>query len=270
MAVLALGISHRRADVELLERLAFADDDLAKSYRRASDDPAIDGAVFVSTCNRVEVYGSVPSYHVGFQALKRLLCESRGVEPELLAEPLYSHYEADAAEHLFARGERPRLDGARRAADPVAGPRGAQARGVGERDERRAHWPSSTRPRARAAASEPRPGIGAAPDAFVDAGADLADEALGGLEGRSAVVVGAGQMSSLAVKHLRDRRVGTVRMLNRSLERARALAERTQAEPGRLDELPRALRDADLLVSATGADGRGRDRADAAGCARGS
>ena len=101
MAVLALGISHRRADVALLERLAFADDDLAKSYRRASDDPAIDGAVFVSTCNRVEVYGSVPSYHVGFQALKRVLCESRGVEPELLAEPLYSHYEADAAEHLF-------------------------------------------------------------------------------------------------------------------------------------------------------------------------
>ena len=62
-------------------------------------------------------------------------------------------------------------------------------------------------------------------------------------------------MSSLAVKHLRDRRVGTVRVLNRSLERARALAERTHAEPGALEELPSALRDADLLVSATGATG---------------
>ena len=101
MAILALGISHRRAAVELLERLAFADEDLVKAYRRTADDAAIDEAVIVSTCNRVEIYGSVPSYHAGFQALKRVLCESRGVAPEDLAEPLYSHYESDAAEHLF-------------------------------------------------------------------------------------------------------------------------------------------------------------------------
>jgi glutamyl-tRNA reductase len=57
------------------------------------------------------------------------------------------------------------------------------------------------------------------------------------------------------VKHLRHRGVGTVRILNRSLERARALAERTSSEPGGLDELSTALADADLLVSATGAAG---------------
>ena len=91
MAILALGISHRRAEVGLLERLAFAEDDLVKAYRRTADDPAIEEAVIVSTCNRVEIYGSVPSYHVGFQALKRVLCESRGVAADDLAEPLYSH-----------------------------------------------------------------------------------------------------------------------------------------------------------------------------------
>ncbi|RPJ13167.1 MAG: hypothetical protein EHM22_05040, partial [Actinobacteria bacterium] len=83
MAILALGISHRRAEVGLLERLAFAEDDLVKAYRRTADDPAIDEAVIVSTCNRVEIYGSVPSYHAGFQALKRVLCESRGVAPTI-------------------------------------------------------------------------------------------------------------------------------------------------------------------------------------------
>src|SRR5262245_20200365 len=101
MAFLALGISHRHPHVELLERLAFSDDDLVKAYRRAADDPAIEEAVILSTCNRVEVYGNVPSYHAGFQTLKRLLCESRGVPADELAEPLYSHYELDAAEHLF-------------------------------------------------------------------------------------------------------------------------------------------------------------------------
>src|SRR5713226_8939028 len=66
MPILGLGVSYRRAGVELLERLAFGGEDLS-----------------------------------GFLALKRFLAESREVAPEEFAEPLYSHYEEDAAEHLF-------------------------------------------------------------------------------------------------------------------------------------------------------------------------
>ena len=102
MAILTLGISFRRAPIELLERLAFTDDDLTKAYRRAHDLDGVDGAVILSTCNRVEVYGDVANYHAGFLALKRLLVETRHVAPEELGEPLYSHWEQDAADHLFA------------------------------------------------------------------------------------------------------------------------------------------------------------------------
>ena len=66
-------------------------------------------------------------------------------------------------------------------------------------------------------------------------------------------MVGAGQMAGLAVKHLRGRGVGTIRVLNRSLERARALAERSGDGFAGLDQLPSAIADADLVVSATGA-----------------
>ena len=59
MGILGLGISFRRAPIELLERLAFTDDDLAKAYRRAQDTEGLDGAVMLSTCHRVEVYGQV-------------------------------------------------------------------------------------------------------------------------------------------------------------------------------------------------------------------
>jgi glutamyl-tRNA reductase len=86
-------------------------------------------------------------------------------------------------------------------------------------------------------------------------GADLAAEALGTLQGREVVVVGAGQMAGLAVKHLRRRGVGSVRILNRSVEHARSLAERTDARHGDLDALPEALAGTDLVVSATGASG---------------
>jgi glutamyl-tRNA reductase len=97
--------------------------------------------------------------------------------------------------------------------------------------------------------------VGAAPDAFVAAGAELADDVLGGLTRRRAVVVGAGQMSALAVKHLQARGVASIRVLNRSVERARTLAERTSSEHGPLAELPNALAATDLVVSATGAAG---------------
>jgi glutamyl-tRNA reductase len=254
MAVLALGISHRHAEVPLLERLAFADEDLVKAYRRTQDDPAIGGAVVLSTCNRVEIYGDVPSYHAGFQALKRLLCESRGVAPDDLAEPLYSHYEDDAAEHLFGvasgldsmvLGEPQILSQVREAwrradAEEAAGAPLGTLFQAAARTGRRVRSETS---------------VGAAPDVFVSAGTDLAAEALGGLDGRHAVVVGAGQMSALAVEHVRRRGVATVRVLNRSLERARALAGRTHAEPGDLADLPDALAAADLVISATGAAG---------------
>ena len=254
MGILGLGVSFRRAPVELLERLAFTDDDLTKAYRHALDLPGVEEAVVLSTCNRVEVYGSVSSYHAGFLALKRLLCETRGVAPEELADPLYAHWERDAADHLFAvaagldsmvLGETQIHAQVREAlhraeAEEAAGPMLTGVFHAASRAGRRVRQETS---------------LGAAPDAFVALGTDLAEEALGDLGGRDVVVIGAGQMAALAVKHLHRRGVGPIRILNRSLEHARALAERTDAEHGDLDALPDALTHADLVVSATGAAG---------------
>ena len=193
------------------------------------------------------VYASTPSFHAGFLALKRLLSESGGVAADELADPLYSHWERDAAEHLFAvaagfdsmvLGETQIhaqvREALRRAeAEGAAGPSLTLFFHAATRAGRRVRQETS---------------LGDAPDAFVALGADAAREALGSLAGRDAVVVGAGQMASLAVKHLRRQGVGPVRILNRSLQHARALAERTNAEPGDLGTLPDALRHADLVI----------------------
>ena len=254
MAVLALGISFRRAPIDLLERLAFTDGDLAKAYRHASELDGIDEAVVLSTCNRVEIYGSVASYHVGFLALKRLLIETRGVAEEQLADGLYAHWERDAIEHLFSvaggldsmvLGETQIQSQVREALRLADGEEaaGTQLKGL-------FHAATRTGRRIRQETS-----LGAAPDAFVGRGATLAEEVLGGLAGRSVVVIGAGTMASLAVKHLRQRGVGSMHILNRSVPHARALAERTDADHGDLDALPTVLRVADLVVSATGATG---------------
>ncbi len=254
MGILTLGVSFRRAPIELLERLAFTDDDLAKAYARAHDLEGLDEVVVLSTCNRVEVYGSTPNYHAGFLALKRLLAESRSVDLDELADPLYSHWERDATEHLFgvAAGLDSMVLGETQIFSQV---RDAIRRAEGED----AAGPSLTGLFHGAVRAGRRvrqeTALGAAPDAFVALGSDLAEEALGDLTGRRVVVVGAGQMAALAVKHLHRRGVGPVRVLNRSLETARVLAERTGADHGDLDGLPQALVSADLVVSATGAAG---------------
>jgi glutamyl-tRNA reductase len=254
MPILALGVSYRRAPVDLLERLAFGADDLPKAYRRLRELDDVAEGVIVSTCNRVEVYAEVASYHAGFLDLKRFVSESREVAPEEFADPLYSHYEEDAAEHLFTvasgldsmlLGEPQILSQVRQAyrraeEEGAAGPVTASVFRSAVRTGRRARAETA---------------IGASPAGFVEAGIDLAEEALGGLAERSAVVVGAGEMARLALRHLRERGIERVRVLNRSVERAARVAAATGADHAGLDSLERALEIADLLISSTGATG---------------
>jgi glutamyl-tRNA reductase len=252
MPVLALGISHRRAPIELLERLAVADEELPKAYRRLMDHGALAEAVILSTCNRVEVYADVASYHAGFLGLKRFLAETAEIDPDAFAEPLYAHYEGDAAQHLFAVaagmdsmviGEPQILAQVRKAF------RTAQAEGAtGPTLDPLFRAAVRTGRRVRAETT-----IGTAPEAMVASGLDLAANRLGGLTDRTAVVVGAGQMASLAVKVLRDRGVARVRIVNRSAERAQALAERHGVEAHGLHALRTALTGADVIVACTGA-----------------
>jgi glutamyl-tRNA reductase len=254
MSVLALGVSFRRAPVELLERLTFADDDYPKAYVSLKELAEVQEGVILSTCNRVEVFAEVSSYHAGFQALKRFLSESREVPAEEFAEPLYSHYEDDAAEHLFSvasgidsmvLGEPQILTQVR---ESFRRAEAESATGSMLSSLFRAAIRTGRRVRAETA-------IGASPASFVEAGTKLAEKELGGLAGRSAVVVGAGGMASLAVKHLRDREVGQLRVVNRSLDRARRLAARAGGEPHGLDALVAAVAQADLVVTSTGAAG---------------
>jgi glutamyl-tRNA reductase len=254
MPILCLGVSYRHAPVELLERLAFADEEYAKAYDRLGGLESVREAVLLSTCNRVEVYAEVEGYHQGFQDLKRFVAESREVDMEDFAEPLYSHYEDQAAEHLFSVAAG--LDSMVLGETQIL----AQVRAA----FRRAEAEGATGPAvsalfrqavraARRVRAETR--IGASPAAFVEAGSTLAAQHLGGLEGRSALVVGAGTMAELAVEALRARGIRDVLVLGRRPRRAQRLAARTGARHGGLDDLEAALAAADLVVSSTGATG---------------
>jgi glutamyl-tRNA reductase len=260
MALLTLGVSYRRAPVELLERLAFAEEELPKAYHHLRGAPDVRGAVILSTCNRVEVHAEVQGYHAGFQSLKAFLAEDRDVPTDEIDEPLYSHYEEQAAEHLFSvaagvdsmvLGEPQILSQVRRALRP------AEAEGAATPELVqlfRAAVRTGRRARAETA-------IGASPGALVEAGAVLAERALGGLAGKSLVLVGAGGMNEVAARALSAHGLGRVIVLNRTPDRAERLAGRAGGTAGPLSRLDRALEGADLVVCSTGASGIVVDRA---------
>ncbi len=250
MPVLALGVSYRRAPVELLERLAIPEEAEPKAYRRLEALESVRESVVLSTCNRVEVYAEVPLYHHGFQDLKRFLSEATDVPVEEFAEPLYSHYEDDAAEHLFSVvagldsmvvGE-PQIMAQVRAAYRRAQAEGAPGPNLGRLFQRAV--------RAGRRARE-ETGVGASPAAFVEAGAALAERHLGRLRGVAAVVVGAGEMGALAARVLAERGVAPITVLSRQASRAERVARKVRATHGTIDALPAALAQADLVVSST-------------------
>ncbi|MDG3017134.1 glutamyl-tRNA reductase [Speluncibacter jeojiensis] len=265
MSVLLVGISHRSAPVSVLERVAVGETDRPKLLDRLLHSSHVSEAMLVSTCNRVEIYAVVDAFHGALGDISELLGEHSGLGATELTRHLYVRYSEAAVEHLFAVasgldsmvvGEQQIL-GQIRSAYAASDTHEAAGRAIHElaqqalRVGKRVH--SET-------------GIDSAGASVVSVALDRAagllgeDPAVSSLAGRTAVVLGAGAMGGLAVAHLIRASIGKVVVVNRTTERARRLAE-TAAEAGvgadvvELERLPHALRDADVLVTCTGAVG---------------
>jgi glutamyl-tRNA reductase len=254
MSVLVVGLSHRSAPVELLERTALPDDAQAKLIADALEAEHVDEAFVLATCNRLEVYADVRKFHGGVQDVTELVVERTGVSLDDLTEHLYVHYEDRAVQHLFevaagldsmVVGEHQILGQLRDAAQ-VAREDAAIGRALGPLVDHALH--AGKRVHAET-------GIDQAGRSLVSVGLDLAEQSLGGLAGRAAVVVGAGSMSALTGTTLRRRGVGQLAIVNRTPDRAERLAAALDGVAGHSAELASYLVGADLVVSCTGAVG---------------
>ncbi|MDQ1703743.1 MAG: glutamyl-tRNA reductase [Frankiaceae bacterium] len=254
MSVLVVGLSHRSASVDLLERTALTEDGVTKLIAETIAGEHVDEALVLATCNRVEVYAEVRKFHGGVQELTERIIERTGVALEELTEHLYVHYEDRAVQHLFAVaggldsmvvGEQQIL-GQLRTALQVAREEGAVGRSLGALVDRALHAGKRV---------HSETGIDRAGRSLVSVGLDLAAEALGGLSGRSVLVMGAGSMSALAGATLRRREVGDLTVVNRTAARAERLAGTLGGRAAAVADLRDELAVADVLVSCTGAVG---------------
>jgi glutamyl-tRNA reductase len=265
VSVLVVGLSHRSAPVEVLERAAVMADEVPKLLDEMLRGTHVSEAVLLSTCNRIEVYAVVDAFHGGLADVSTVLSRHAGMPLAELTEHVYVHYAGSAVQHLFAVsagldsmvvGEAQIL-GQLRTAYAAADEAGTVGRVLHDLAQ------NALRIGKRVHAST---GIDAAGASVVSEALADAAAALGGsLESRRAVVVGAGAMGALAAAHLRRAGAAEIVVLNRSPERAARLAENTEAQgtpahAGGLDALAGELATADLLVACTGAVGTVVDR----------
>jgi glutamyl-tRNA reductase len=248
--LLSVGASYRTADVATLERLTIADHAVPGLLEKLVAQPFVGEAVVLSTCNRVEIYAAVNTFHGGLGDICNVLSEVSGIPATELAGHLYVHYDEAAVLHSFKVSSG--LDSMVVGESQILGQLRDAYHAASEADTagRLLHelMQQALRVGKRAHAET---GIDRAGQSVVTAALDVAEAELGDLTGKRALVVGAGAMGALSVATLTRAGVGPLRITNRSAARADRLAEAYGAVAVPYDELDAALSEADLVVSAT-------------------
>ena len=261
MAIVVCGLSHKTAPLPVLEQVAFTPAELGKSLSRLLDHDPIHEGVILSTCNRTEIYATVHRFHPAIEAVRNFISDTSGVAQDAITNGLYTFWDADAARHLFnvasgtdsmVLGE-PQILGQVREAFRVAADEGTVRRMLHQLFQRAL----SVGKRARTETAIARHVV-----SLPQAGARVASDLVGGLEGKRVVVVGAGRMSELAARAALDNGATDIVVANRSVDKAERLGTELGGSGVGLDELPSLLASTDVLITATSSAGHVLERAD--------
>ncbi|MDO5507232.1 MAG: glutamyl-tRNA reductase [Corynebacterium casei] len=259
MSMLVVGMSHQSAPVALLERLSMDDTVRNDTCEVLTQRPSLSEAMIVSTCNRLEVYTVTNSFHTGVQDVVKVLAANSGVDEDELRGYLYVRYADAAAEHLLtvAAGLDSMVVGEQQIIGQVrtAYQHAAEQGAVGPRIHALAQSALHTGKRVHSETT-----IDEAGSSMVSFAYDQAMMAMGAvdLRGKTALILGAGAMSSLAATQAGRLGVDKLIIANRTFDRAERLAGHAmeagvQAEAIDFADRARVLPDVDLAISATGA-----------------
>jgi len=261
MQILCLGLNHTTAPIQLRERLDFSPEALKDALTRFKDgQPAylkdFSALAILSTCNRIELYAFVKpeADHSPdlFGVLTHFLAETRGVPVAEFEPHLYRFTDLEAATHLcrvaagldsLILGE-PQILG--QVAEAYEAAQTVSVIGPGLSDLFRTAIRAGKRARTETAISRN-------PTSLSSVAVQLAEQVAGNLPTRKVLVIGAGEMSELALQALQARGVRQITVLSRTYERALELTRRQGGEALPFGQLAEAIGAADVVISCTSA-----------------
>lgn len=248
MHIIATGLSHKTAPVEVRERLAVTGSQLASALEALREQPGIGEGVILSTCNRTEVYASLPSADEA--VVERFLAHRCGLDLDGLQPHLYRHLDRAAVAHLFrvasgtdsmAVGEYQILGQVKQALT-CAQTQGAARAVLGQLFQAAL----AVGKRARAETD-----IGSGAFSIAGCAVALARRIFESLAQKHVLILGAGEMAEAAARSLVSAGATSVFVANRTFERAQALARELGGQAVRFDDLESLLSNADIVIAST-------------------
>jgi glutamyl-tRNA reductase len=253
MEILVVGLSHKTAPIELRERLYVAEADLPKPLELLGNAPEIAERMLIATCNRVEVYAVAEGLvEKAVGAITDCLATQHNLEKSRFLDKLYTYTAAEAVRHVFrvassldsmVVGE-PQILGQVKAAYSAA--RSQEATGVILTNLLEQAFHVAKRVRTET-------GIASSAVSVSSAAVELARKIFGDLAGRTVLIIGAGEMAELALRHLLDDGVRSVLVANRSYDRAVALAQQFHGRAVTFESFRQEMVAADIVISSTAA-----------------
>ncbi len=249
MSLIALGINHRTAPVELREQVAITGESISDALRGLTALPSVNEAAILSTCNRTELYCGLQAS--GLDDITDWLASYHKLDPALIRPYLYSFPDESAVRHLLRVaggldsmiiGE-PQILGQMKEAYQVASDAGTLDSALGRLFQHTFSVAKQIRTDT---------AIGESPVSVAFAAISLAKQIFGDFTKQTALLIGAGETIELTARHLCDQQLGRLVIANRTPENAHRLAARFDGYGIGLDEIPAHLAEADIVISATG------------------
>jgi glutamyl-tRNA reductase len=248
MGILTLGLNHTTAPVAIRERLAFPAERLGHALRDLIRLPSVEEAAILSTCNRTELYFGTAGSNSEF--VIDWIAEVQQLHREDFQPYLYAHTDAATIRHMFRvasgldsmiLGE-PQILGQMKTAYQAASEAGTLGRTLGRLFQHT--FTAAKKVRTDTA-------IGSSPVSVAFAAVRLAQRIFDDLSRQTAILIGAGETIELTARHLSENRIGELIIANRTYDRAHALAQQFNGFAISLEELPKHLAKADIVVSST-------------------
>ena len=254
MNIILIGINHKTAPVEIRERLSIDCEDPDRPLIEIAGIPQIKEGMFLSTCNRVEVLAGVSDVDSAVENLKAVIFSLGNLSSEEMEKCLYVYHGDDAMRHLFRVASS--IDSMVMGEPQILGQVKDAYRQCVEHNasgvilNKLLHHAFKVAKRVRT-----ETGIASNAVSVSFAAVALAKKILGNLKGKTILLVGAGEMSELAAKHLMGSGISRIIVANRTYGQAVKLADDFHGIPAGFDNLEEKLQEADIVISSTGAPG---------------